>query len=275
MKKLYINTGGIDAVFNDLKDSFSGKLTAEHNDYNLDIKSRWTKGSIKGTRFDDKIIFMHFDLVFHQDVSLSIESFQSAPVFFVYCESGNITHTFGANGEKKSLKKSQTAILSNSSVINSVLYFESHKRIQFTLLGMPTTQMGQSKNMQLTSEVKKRFTNDSGNYIYVGRENSRISEKLQEYKAVPQKGIVGNLVKKSILKNILEMELAQHSYNYLKTLDFIMVLMQKPINGIKRISQMSFSELIAVTGLGSRNSPRFLKTKYHLPFKLYNQKLAS
>jgi hypothetical protein len=275
MKKLYINRGGIDAVFNDLKDSFSGKLTAEHNDYSLDIKSRWTKGFIKGTRFDDKIIFMHFDLVFHQDVSLSIETFQSAPVFFVYCESGNVTHTFGANGEKMSLKKSETAILNNSSAVNSVLYFESHKRIQFTLLGMPTIQTGQNKNCGLTSEIKKRFTNDSGNYIYVGSENSRISEKLQEYKTVPQQGIVGNLLKKGILKNILEMELAQHSYNYLKTFDSVVVLVQKPINGIKRISQMSFSELIAATGLASRNFPRFLKTKYHLPFKLYNQKLAS
>ncbi|MBS7253540.1 hypothetical protein [Flavobacterium branchiicola] len=275
MKKLYINTGGIDAVFNDLKDSFSGKLTAENNDYSLDIKSRWTKGSIKGTRFDDKIVFMHFDLVFHLDVSLSIESFHSAPVFFVYCESGNITHTFGVSGEKKSLKKSQTAILSNSSVVNSVLYFESHKRIQFTLLGMPTTQTAQNKNTELAAEVKKRFTNDSGNYIYVGKENSRISEKLQEYKTVAQKGITATLTKKTILKNIMEMELAQHSYNYLKTFDPVMVFTQKQINEIKKITQMSFSEFASAAGLATRNLPKLFKTKYHLPFKLYNQKLAS
>ncbi|MBF4491322.1 hypothetical protein IR010_02135 [Flavobacterium sp. MR2016-29] len=276
MKKLYLNTGGFDAVFNDLKDSFNGELIAENNEYNLEIKSKWTKGSIKGTRFDDKVLFMHFDLVFNQDVSLSIESFQSAPVFFVYCENGNITHSFGVNGEKRNLKKSQSAVLNNSSVINSVLFFESHKRIQFTILGMPTFAV-ENKNSELTSQVKKHFTNDSsGNFIYIGKENLKISEKLQEYKAVPQKGIVGTLLRKSILKDIFELEIAQHSYNYLKTFDPIVNLASRQLNEIKRISNINFSEVITAAGAASRNYlPRILKEKYHFSFKSYNQKLAS
>lgn len=264
MKKLYINTGGFDAVFNDLKDSLNGELTAENDEYNLEIKSKWTKGSIKGTRFDDKVLFMHFDIEFHQEVSLSIESFKSAPVFFVYCENGNVRHSFGANGEKKMLNKNQSAVLSNSSVINSVLYFESHKRIQFTLLGMPTIE---KKETELVSQVKQRFTNDSGNYIYVGKGNSKISEKIQEYKTVPQTGVVGTLLKKSILKNIVEIEVEQHSFNYLKTFDPVVNIAKKQLNEIKRISTMNFSELIAAA--------RGIKTKYHLPFRPYNQKLAS
>lgn len=275
MKKLYLNTGGFDAVFNDLKDSFSGKLTAKDNDYNLDIKSKWTKGSIKGTRFDDKTLFMHFDLTFNQDVSLSIESFQSAPVFFVYCENGKMTHTFGANGEKKSLHESQSAVLNNSSVINSVLHFESHKRIQFTILGVPTMESTNFNN-ELVTQVKKRFTNESGNYIYIGKENIKIAEKLKEYKATPQKGIVGGLLKKAILKDILEMEIAQHSYNYLQTFDPIVNMATKQISEIKRISKMNLSEVISVAGSAGKNlMPRILKEKYHFSFKPYNQKLAS
>ncbi|MDR6762216.1 hypothetical protein J2Y38_002427 [Flavobacterium sp. 2755] len=264
MKKLYINTGGFDAVFNDLKDSFSGELTANNNEYNLEIKSKWTKGSIKGNRFDDKVLFMHFDLEFDQEVSLSIESFKTAPVFFVYCENGNISHSFGANGEKKVLSKKQSAVLSNSSVINSVLYFESHKRIQFTLLGMPTIE---SKNTELVTQVKQHFTNDSGNYIYIGKENSRISKRIKEYETVPQKGLVGTLLKKSILKNIVEIEVEQHSFNYLSTFDPVVNLAMKPINEIKRISTMNFSEILAAA--------RHFRAKYHFSFKPYNQKLAS
>lgn len=276
MKKLYLNTGGFEAVFNDLKESFSGELSAKNNEYNLDIQSKWTKGSIKGTRFDDKILFMHFDLVFHQEVSLSIESFQSAPVFFVYCENGNMTHTFGAEGEKKCLKKSQSAVLNNSSVINSVLHFESHKRIQFTLLGMPTIPHFTPKNPELTSQIKRRFTNDSGNYIFVGKENLKISEKIQEFKSVPQKGVVGNLLKKSILKDIFEMEIAQHSYNYMNTFDPIVNLAAKQMNEIKRISTMNFSEIMSTAAIARKKfTPRIFKEKYHFSFKFYNQKLAS
>lgn len=264
MKKLYLNNGEFDTVFNDLKDSFNGTLSANDNNYNLDIQSKWTKGSIKGTRFDNKILFMHFDLVFHQDVSLSIEAFQSAPVFFVYCENGNVCHSFGSNGEKKVLHKNQSAVLNNSSVINSVLYFESHKRIQFTLLGMPTMD---NKNVPLVSQVKQHFTNDSGNYIYIGKENSRISKKIEQFKTMPEKGIVGTLLKKSILSHIVEMEIEQHAFNYLKTVEPIVDIAIKRINEIKRISTMSFSDAMA--------SVKLFRAKHHWSFKLYNQKLAS
>lgn len=264
MRKLYINTGEFDAVLNDLKESFSGKLTAKNNEYNLNIQSKWTKGAIKATRFEDKTLFMHFDLEFSEEVSLSIESFQSAPVFFVYCERGNVSHSFGANGERKVMHTNQSAVLNNSSVINSVLYFESHKRIQFTLLGIPTIE---NKNTDLISQVKQRFTNDSGNYIYIGKENSRIAEKIREYKTVPQKGIVGTLLKKSILKTIVEMEVEQHSFNYLKTFDPVVNIAIKQINEIKRISTLNFSELIA--------SAKLFRTRHHWSFKPYNQKLAS
>ncbi|TDP03338.1 hypothetical protein [Flavobacterium sp. 245] len=264
MKKLYINNGEFDTVFNDLKDSFNGTLSAQNNEYNLDIQSKWTKGSIKGNRFDDKILFMHFDLVFHQDVSLSIEAFQSAPVFFVYCENGKVCHSFGANGEKKIVGKNQSAVLNNSSVINSVLYFESHKRIQFTLLGMPTVE---NRNTPLVSQVKQHFTNDSGNYIYIGKENARISKKIQQYKTMPEKGIVGTLLKKSILNHIVEMEVEQHAFNYLKTFDPIVDIVVRQIAEIKRISAMSFSEVFT--------SFKLFRAKHHWSFKLYNQKLAS
>ncbi|MHC0440356.1 hypothetical protein [Flavobacterium sp. 3-210] len=264
MKKLYLNNGEFDTVFNDLKDSFNGTLSTKDNNYNLEIQSKWTKGSIKGTRFDNKILFMHFDLVFHQDVSLSIEAFQSAPVFFVYCEDGNICHSFGSNGEKKILHKNQSAVLNNSSVINSVLYFESHKRIQFTLLGMPTMD---NTNVPLVSQVKQYFTNDSGNYIYIGKENSRISKKIEQYKTMSENGIVGTLLKKSILSHIVEMEIEQHAFNYLKTFDPIVDIAVKQINEIKRISAMSFSDVMS--------SVKLFRARHHWSFKLYNQKLAS
>lgn len=273
MKKLYINTGEFDSVFNDLNDSLNGKLTKANGEYNLELQSKWTKGSIKGTRFDDKALIMHFDLEFHEDVILSMESFKTAPVFFVYCESGNVSHSFGANGDKKVVNKNQSAVLNNSSVINSVLYFESHKRIQFTLLGVPTVE---NKNAELVSQIKQRFTNDSGNYIYVGKENHKIAEKLKEYKAVSQKGVVGKLLKKSIVDAIFEAEVEQHSFNYLRTFDPVVNIALKQMNEIKRISTMNFSEVIAAASYAGRNyMPRLFKAKYHLSFKPYNQKLAS
>jgi hypothetical protein len=276
MKKLYLNAGRFDTIFNDLKDSFNGNLTFNHGEYNLTIKSKWAKGTISGVCLDDKMSHLSFDLVLNQDVSLSIESFQSAPVFFAFCENGNLTHSFGANGEKKSLKKNQTGILSNTSVINSVLFLESHKHIQFSLIGMPTKAFAVNQNIEIISQLEKRFMNESGNYFYVGASTSKIAQKWQELKTLPQQGIVRNLLKKLILKEIIEMEIAQHSYNYVRTFEPILNLAIKQINDIKRISNMNIKEVINAAGLAGRNYlPRIFKEKYHLSYKPYNQKLAS
>jgi hypothetical protein len=276
MKKLYLNTGDFDTIFNDLKDSFKGELSASNNEYNLIVKSKWANGKITGIRFEKEVSYMHFDLVFNNDITLSMESFKSAPVFFAYCENGSVGHSFGANGERKNIKTKQAGILHNTSAINSVLYFESHKHIQFSLIGMPTTELATNQNAELIAKVKKRFTNESGNFVYVGHENARITQKLQEFKTIPQTGIVKNLLQRSILNSVLELEIAQHSSNYSKAFEPILNLANRQITELKRISHINIGEVLNAAGLASRNYlPRIFKEKYHLSYKPYNQKLAS
>jgi AraC-like DNA-binding protein len=103
-----------------------------------------------------------------------------------------------------------------------------------------------------------------------------ITEKLQELKTIPQKGVVKSLLQRSILNSILEIEIAQHGYNYIKTISPILNLATRQINEIKRISNINIAEVIHAAGLASRNYlPRIFKEKYHLSYKSYNQKLAS
>lgn len=276
MKKLYLNTGGFNTIFNDLKESLEGELSINNNEYILNIKSKWARGTIKAIYFEREMSYLNFDLVFNHDVTLSIESIQTAPVFFAYCEKGTLTHSFGVNGTQRKIKKNQTAVLNNTSVINSVLFFESHKPIQFSLVGMPTVTSVKEDKIEMVSQLKKRFTTDSGQFLYIGTKNQKIAEKLQELNTIPQKGIVKNLLQKSILNSILEIEIAQHSYNYIKTFEPIMNLANRQINEIKRISNLNFADVISAAGLASRNYlPRVFKEKYHFSFKPYNQKLAS
>lgn len=266
MKKLYINTGGFDAVFNTLKDSFGGDLDISANEYKLTFKSRWANGSISGVRFEKEMTYLNFDLTFNEDVNLSIESNPFTPVFFAYCEKGTVLHSFGANGTIKSLKKQQSGIMSNSSSINSVLYFESHKHIQFSLIGIPTSVS--NIEVDFISDVKKIFTNESGNYIYIGDENQKIEEKFQELTTIPQQGTVRYLLMKSILREILELEIAQHSYNYLSTFDPILNFASKQLNEIKKLSALNASTITAPLQFIKRS----LQTR---TLKTYNQKLAS
>ena len=265
MKKLYLNTGGINTIFNDLENSFEGTLTAENGEYNLAIKNKWAKGTISGMSFDNEMSYMQFDLVFSDEVTFSIESFHCAPIFFAYCSQGHLKHSFGANGSLTSLKKDQSGIMSNNTTINNVLYFERNKPVKFLLIGVPTATVQVEDNVDMIAKMTKMFMNPSGNYIGVKSQNAQIAEKIADFERITQKGIVKNLLKKSILQSIVEIEVMQHSYNYVTMIAPILDLATRQLDEIKRISNINVSEVLHNIGHAGRNYlPRFFKEKYHI-----------
>ena len=162
----------------------------------------------------------------------------------------------------------------NSSTINSVLYFDSHKHIQFSLIGMPTAV--NNEETDFVSQIKKTFTNESGNYIYIGTENHKIEQKFEELKTIAKKGTVRYLMMRNILREVLQLEIAQHSYNYLSTFNPILHFASRQINEIKKLSTLSVSTVTMPLQMIRRSlQSRTLKQKYQLELKSYNQKLAS
>ncbi|RUT71354.1 hypothetical protein D0817_05625 [Flavobacterium cupreum] len=274
MKKLYLNTGGINTIFTDLENSFEGTLTTDNNDYNVAVSSKWAKGTISGMSFQNKMSYIQFDMIFSDEVTLSIESFHCAPVFFAYCSAGNLKHTFGANGNTTSLKKGQSGIMSNNTTINNVLYFERNKPVKILLIGVPTATFQMDEDADLLSKMSKMFINSGGNYMYVGAQNHKIAEKLIEFDRIPQKGIVKNLLKESILNSIVEIEVLQHSYNYSSLITPILDLATKQIDEIRKISNVNIYEVLTSIGHAGKNFPRFFKEKYQLINKYSQNSLA-
>jgi hypothetical protein len=267
MKKLYLNTGGINTIFNDLETSFEGTLTSENGEYNIAIKNKWAKGTISGMSFDNEMSYMQFDLIFSDEVTFSIESFHCAPIFFAYCSQGHLKHSFGANGAVTSLKKDQSGIMSNNTTINNVLYFERNKPVKFLLIGIPTATVNVEDSTDMIAKMTSVFRNPSGNYIDVKGQNARIAEKLADFERVNdnQKGVVKKLLKKSILTSIVEIEVMQHSYNYVTMIAPIIDLASRQIDEIRRISNINVSEVLQNIGHAGRNYlPRFFKEKYHI-----------
>ncbi|MGO4773210.1 hypothetical protein ACEN2I_16225 [Flavobacterium sp. W22_SRS_FK3] len=277
MKKLYINTGGINAIFNNLKDSLNGTLTLENNQYNLAVKSKYANGIISGIALNKQICHIQFDIVFNDDVELSMESFANSPILFTYCFEGTLSHSFGINGERKNIKPNQAGIIRNTSNINSVLCFEGYKKVHFSMICTNTYNLEMAENTTLFSDLNKVFNSKWGNYIHIGQQNLKIAEKLKEFNEVPQKGIVKNLLKNRILESILEIELDQHTYGYAKNIKPIIVIANKQIEELKRISSLNVLDVFSGVSLAGRNYfPRLIKEKYHLSInKSYIQKLVS
>lgn len=273
MKKLYLNTASMNTIFNDLKDSLDGSLTLESSQYKLKTRTKNADGAIDGITVSSHISFVEFDIVFYKDTQLSLESVAGSNVLFVYCSKGNLGHSFGINGERKTIKANQNGIIRNTSTINSVFYFEGFKPVRFSILSYNT----KAENSGLFSVMNKVFCGNNDSYIKVGRQNFEIAKKINEFNTIPQRGIVRNLLRNRILEDILKIELDQHTYGYLKDLQPIMRLANKQLVEMKKVRGHNFSQILSEVGHSGRNHFfKVFREKYHLVFnRHFNQKLVS
>lgn len=237
MKTIYLKSGTIQHVFNDLKDNFKGTLTHNNGEYTLALASDRARGSIKGITFPDGITYMQFDVIFRDDVRISIEPFITSPIFFAYCNKGRIQHSFGVQGDRKTIKKQQTGILKSNSSVNSILHFETNKPVAFNVIQIGTSDHTVAEhNELLIKKLKKTFFKTKKDYLDVSSQDPTIAHKIEELNTLPHKGVARNIVVSRILENILEREIEQHTDGLLVLADRISSFTLKQIEEINKAS---------------------------------------
>lgn len=235
MKSIYLKAGKAQDVFNDLKDNFNGTLQSNDDEFNLTLSSGFAKGNIQGVTFPDGMTYIQFDMVFHDDVRLSMESLNTSPIFFAYCSQGTIQHSFGEQGERKVIKKQHSGILKSTSSVNSILHFEKHVPIKFYVIEI-NTAVANEHNDELVRKLKNTFFHIKEDYLQINAQNSKIAQKIEELNTITHKGIVRNLLINRILENILELEIEQHTDGFAAIAESVNSFTVKQINEIKIMS---------------------------------------
>jgi len=213
MKVVTINTEKTQNIFDELQTSFGGKVTFDLEEYTLAVENSFAEGSIIGASFADNISYVQFDMTFSIDVRLDILNVKSSPIYFAYCSKGNLSHSFGLNGEERKLKTFQTAIVTSKNNEDNVLFFEKGKKTKLTLIIVGTQIDATSQTHSLNQQVKDTFfeNNQVADFFYIGSYNLQIAEKIEQLNSITQTGIVRNLLKEGIMRIILAMEIQQHS----------------------------------------------------------------
>lgn len=268
MKSIYLKNEKLQNVFNELKDNFKGTLTTFENQTSITMESDIAKGNIEGVVFDKETAYIQFNVIFHDDVRISMELANDLPVFFTYCFDGVIQHSFGEQGDKKILRKDHSGILRSTSNTNSILYFKKNIPINFSIIRTGLNTVENSNNEQLIKKIKSVFFRTKSDYLEVKPTDPKIIHKIQELNAVTQKGIIGNLLKNRISQNILEIEIEQHIDVLSQLADTISSFAIKQINEVKRVTNttMNLSLEVFTTEFWIKNS-RLLTNKLQKEFK--------
>ncbi|TYB77254.1 helix-turn-helix transcriptional regulator [Bizionia myxarmorum] len=198
------------ATFQQLKTTFGGELTISMNEHILKIDSDFGKGVIKGVPLKEGISFLEFDMIFYSDLVLSINTPDKNPIYFTYCSKGELGHSFGSNGAKRTLESFQTGILTSRKAEENILYFNKNQKLKTTLI---TVQTVGDDSDSLKTKLRETFFKDSvgDNFVYIGSHNLKISEKIDQLNAIKQEGLVRSLLVQGLVHVILALEIQQHS----------------------------------------------------------------
>lgn len=211
MKNIYLNTGTITEVFNQLESSFNGVLNSNNNEFKLNLNSDLIKGNIDGVTFINGITSIQVNMSFSDDVMLSIESLSKSTILFAYCTEGSLRHSFGASGHKSILRKHHSAVVTSSRNINTMLHFKKNVPLKFSIIKVETEDEVGAVNDPTISILKKTFLSKRPNHIYQGIQHIKIAEKFNQLISVTEDGMIGHIKKKDIIKSILMMEADCHT----------------------------------------------------------------
>ncbi|GAL68568.1 helix-turn-helix domain-containing protein [Jejuia pallidilutea] len=214
MKTTNLNTNTIEAMFKQLKFNFGGTITKASKEYILDIKNEIGNGNIKGIALQGGISYIEFDMAFSDDVVVSVDTPNKNPIYFAYCSEGSLGHSFGANEKKRTLENFQTGILTSQLGDVNKLYFNKNERSKITLISVQTSNRTKANGKDnLKGKLLDTFFNEDAkeNFVYIGSQNLKIAEKIQQLNAIKQKGIVGNLLVQGLVHVILALEIQQHA----------------------------------------------------------------
>lgn len=214
MKTTHLNTTTIDAMFNQLKLNFGGSVVKSSKEYILETNSDLASGKIQGIALAGGISFVEFDMIFAEDMSISISTPNKNPIYFAYCSAGRLEHSFGESQARVGLESFQTGIIASPKGDDNVLYFKKSERLKVALITVQTSKQAQHANKEgLKGKLYKTFYKNEAveNFVYVGSQNLKIAEKIQQINAIQQEGLVKTLLIQGLVHVILALEIQQHT----------------------------------------------------------------
>lgn len=214
MKTTYLNTDTIETMFNQLRLSFGGSVVKESKECILEIKNEIGAGKIRGISLSGGVSYIEFDMTFSDDITISINTPEKNPIYFAYCSQGSLTHSFGARRKKNVLKSFQTGIITSQLDDENTLYFRKNEHLNVTLITVQTTSRTKnSKKEGLKSKLYNTFIKKDNieNFVYIGSQNLKIAEKIQQINAIKQDGLVRTLLIQGLVHIILALEIQQHT----------------------------------------------------------------
>ncbi|MGB3150399.1 MAG: AraC family transcriptional regulator [Maribacter sp.] len=195
-----------------------GQLMERWGEYTLTVNNHLATGTIRFITFDWGVSLLEYDIRFHDEVTLIMNTSEYNPIHFTYCLEGQCSHRFGYQPEKdiKTLEQFQSVIISSKEDSFNYGYFPKGIKLAINVIQITRKQF-LKKRINGVEALNKRLyevfmdTDHNNTFAYFGSYNLKLANKIGALRKVRNKnGMIRIMQIEGLVYEILAMHIAQH-----------------------------------------------------------------
>ncbi|PIB30449.1 transcriptional regulator [Maribacter sp. 4U21] len=201
-----------------IQEVIGGKITERWGEYMLTVNSKYATGNIRFITFDWGVSLLEYEITFHDEVTLIMDTSEYNPIHFTYCLEGYCKHRFGNQTEQeiKTLEQFQSVIITSRDGGHNYGYFPKDEKLAINVIQI-TRKKFLNKRLNGVDALNKKLyevfvdTDHDNAFAYYGSYNLKLADKIGAFRKVRNKnGMIRIMQIEGLVYETLALHIAQH-----------------------------------------------------------------
>lgn len=200
-----------------LQDAIGGEITERWSEFTLNINNENAIGTIKYIPFDWGVNLLDFNIKFHKQIELKIQSHEDFnPIRFIYPSVGYIKHRFGIHNEERVVEQFQSLIFTNKDGGYNHIIFPKNEKLEINVIQIVRKLFLKKRTTNVSTLNKKLYeifvdTDHENRFSHHGTLNLKMADLIKGMHNIKAKGMLRILKIEAKIYEILSLHIQQHN----------------------------------------------------------------
>ncbi|MBQ4820542.1 response regulator transcription factor [Aquimarina sp. MMG016] len=213
--EINITAQSTEGTVRQIQQVIGGTIEERWGEYVLTVNNLNAHGSIRFITFDWGVNLLEYDITFHKDYVLVMDTSEYNPIHFTYCLVGHCGHRFGYQNEIRTLEQFQSVIITSRDGGYNYGYFPKDEKLEINVIQIARTKY-LKKRLNNVSQLNQKLyqvfmdSDHENTFAYFGTFNLKLADQISALRKVRQKGMIRILQIEGMVYQILSMHIQQH-----------------------------------------------------------------
>ncbi|MFX0556497.1 helix-turn-helix transcriptional regulator [Maribacter sp. CXY002] len=226
MITIQITASTTEGTVRQIQDHIGGEISQRWGEYILTVNNDRATGSIRFITFDWGVSLLEYDITFHDDLTLVMDTSMYNPIHFTYCLEGYCKHRFGNQPKEdvRVLEQFQSVIITSKDDGYNYGYFDKGVKLAINVVQISRIKFLKKRLNgveALNAKLYEVFMDKDHNnrFSFYGSYNLKLANKIGALRNMRTKnGMIRLMQIEGLVYEILAMHIAQHERERKNTL---------------------------------------------------------